>query len=601
VEADTAQRVKVWRVGAALAGSWLLMLVMGVSAAAGAAPQASAPYGLLALTANGLPGATVAQRTANYRRLYDAGVRAVRLDFLWTTIQPAGTPANRFDFSQTDREVQAIRQAGLKFIGILDYGNPDYSSRGKYVSLTPLDGGLPPFGTGSASSYPPDNPADFARYARATAQHYAGDAVAWEVWNEENEGWRFWPPREDPAAYARLLCSAYPQVKSADPQTPVLFGGVFFPGVANEPGTSGPDFVAQAYQADPQLGRCYDALAYHPYPYPFTAPELDVPVRGSVLSAADQMRAVLERYGDSAKSVWITEVGWPTSSDAYGVPEAKQAQYVARMALATFAQRVPALTYYTYGDYADPSGANQEAWFGFFHIDNSPKPSYTALGTFASVFAGTHFVADRSRELGLPAGQQNAGGRGFALQYGAAGELVTALWLASESASEGQGQGSGGGLVGPASLPVVLPVSAPTVTVVDYMGSRRTVTAQAGKVTLQAGPGPQYVIDTGSGPSGLVTLPASRSCASRRVFRVRVRVPPGSRLLGVAVYLNGRRTRQGAARVRRGHVSAVIDLRGLPRGRVAVRVVARVREGKRVRTLTSRHRYHPCTRRRRRR
>ena len=24
------------------------------------------------------------------------------------------------------------------------------------------------------------------------------------------------------------------------------------------------------------LGRCFDVMAYHPYPYPFTAPELDV-------------------------------------------------------------------------------------------------------------------------------------------------------------------------------------------------------------------------------------------------------------------------------------------------------------------------------------
>jgi len=182
-----------------------------------------------------------------------------------------------------------VKEFGLEVIGILDYSNPDYSSRGKFVSQTPVAGGIPPFYVASAQYFPPDNPADFARYARATVQHYARDAVAYEVWNEENEGWRFWPPREDPAAYARLLCATYPQVKAVDPQATVLFGGVFFPGVADQPGTSGPDFLQQAYQADPQLGRCYDAMAYHPYPYPFTAPELDVPVRGSVLSAADQM------------------------------------------------------------------------------------------------------------------------------------------------------------------------------------------------------------------------------------------------------------------------------------------------------------------------
>jgi hypothetical protein len=370
---------------------------------------------------------------------------------------------------------------------------------------------------------------------------------------------------------------------------------VFFPAVAGEPGTSGPDFVAQAYQSDPQLGRCYDALAYHPYPYPFTSPELDVPVRGSVLSAADQMRTVLSANRDAAKPVWITEVGWPTSDRAYGVPEDKQAQYVARMALASFSQAVPVLTYYTYGDYSDPSGANQEAWFGFFHIDNSPKPSYTALRVFASVFAGTRFVADRSRELGLPPGQQNSGGRGFALQFRGPSQLVTAVWLANESAAEGQGQGQAppGGSATPATMSVGVPVSTSPVTVVDYLGQRRSVAAPAGKVTLQAGPGPQYVIDSAPQAGG-VTLPRSRPCASRRALRVHVRVPRGSRLTGVAVYVNGRRSRPGAAPVRRGHLSVAVELYGLPRGRVRVRVVARLRRGRHVQTVTSRRVYHAC-------
>ena len=575
-----------------------------------ARPQGSAPYGLLAFDANFLPGTTIAEREANYRRLYDAGVRAIRLDLPWTTVQPPGSPPNHFDFSSLDREVQAIRQAGLKLIGILDYSNPDYSSRGRYVSMTPLAGGIPPFYVANAQYYPPDNPADFARYARATAQHFAGDAIAFEVWNEENEGWRFWPPREDPAAYARLLCATYPQVKEADPGAAVLFGGVFFPAVADQPGTSGPDFVAQSYQADPQLGRCYDAMAYHPYPYPFTAPELDVPVRGSVLSAADQMRAVLQQNGDGAKPLWITEIGWPTSTQAYGVSEEKQAQYSARMALATFAQSVPVLTFYTYGDYSDPTGANQEAAFGFFRTDNSPKPSYTALRTFASVFQGAHFVRDRSHELGLPPGMQNTGGRGFALEYARAGERMTALWLADQSAGEAQGHGAQGGTVTPATMTVSLPVSAPEVTVVDYLGQRRSVAAQGGTVKLEIGPGPLYVIEPAPGGSGgacgpgcaggTIRLPGSGACASRRAFRVHVRVLAGWRLRRLSVYINGRRvrTRRFAGRRR---LAAVIDLRGLPRTVAHVRVVVHLRRGGRTRTLTRRRVYHPCVPRRTRR
>lgn len=221
----------------------------------------------------------------------------------------------------------------------------------------------------------------------ATVRHFAGRVVGWEVWNEENEGYRFWEPREDPAAYGRLLCAAHAAVRAVDPRAPVVFGGVFFPAVAGAPGTSGPDFVRAAYDAVPGLGRCFDVLAYHPYAYPFTAPELDVPARGSVLSAADEMRAVLAHHRDAHKPLWITEVGWPTSA-GYGVSEVKQAQYAARMQAATFAQGIALLTWYTYGDDADPTGANQEAHFGFFRQDGSAKPAYRALVTFARVFRG---------------------------------------------------------------------------------------------------------------------------------------------------------------------------------------------------------------------
>lgn len=468
-------------------------------AATGLPSVTSGPYGLVASNVNFM-APTLAERAVQYRRLYDAGVRVVRVDLRWTDVQPPGSAPDHFDFSGRDAEVAAIRAAGLKIIGILCCGNPDYSRAGGVVNQTPASGGLPPFQEGAAFLFAPDDPAPFARYAQATASHFAADAVAFEVWNEENEGWRFWAPHEDPGAYARLLCASYPKIRGAAPQATVLFGGVFYPAVAGAPGTSGPDFVRQAYAADPHVAGCYDAMAYHPYPYPFTAPELDVPVRGSVLAAADGMRGALRDVGDASKPLWITEVGWPTNAATYGVPEAKQGQYTARMLAATFAQGVPVLTFYTYGDGADPTGgANQEAWFGFFRPDDSPKPSFQALRTFTSVFAGASFVADRSRALGLPPGRLNLGGRGFALVYRRAATRITALWLADESAAEGQGQLPPGGTVPPATVALRLRVQAPRVTVVDYLGATRTVTADARhRIALTLGPGPQYVVDPGA-------------------------------------------------------------------------------------------------------
>jgi hypothetical protein len=467
-----------------LVPAWAAVLADANNANVAQTPGVAAPPGLVALTANGVPGSTPAERTAAYRRAYDAGVRAIRMDIPWSEVQPVGGHG-AFDFSHLDAEVGAIHAAGLRIIGLLDYGNPDYSRLGHRAATK----GLP-----EANFFPPDDPADFARYAQVVAARYRGDAIAWEVWNQENDG--FWRPHEDPADYARLLCATDAAVKAVDPIDPVLFGGVFVASVGGQGHTGGADFVEQAYRAHPGLGACFDALAYHPYPVPFTPPELELSPRGSVIGAADAMRAVLQANGDEFKPLWITEVGWPTNDRAYGDPELKQAQYVARMQAVTASQGVPVLTWYTYGDLPDATGgANQEAWFGFFRLDGSAKPAYRALATFGSTFAGARFDADLSPALGLPAGQPLTGGRGFALRFKRPGADITALWFANESVAEGQGPLPPGATLPPASLHVRLPVSSPVVTVTDYLGASRSVTAPDGNVALALGPGPVYVTD----------------------------------------------------------------------------------------------------------
>ena len=69
--------------------------------------------------------------------------------------------------------------------------------------------------------------------------------------------------------------------------------------------------------------------------------------------------------------------------------------------------------------------------------------------------------------------------------------------------------------------------------------------------------------------------PTPRACASRRAFAVTLR---GA--VRATVFVNDRRR---AAKVRRGRVG--VDLRGLPPGRVTVRVVGRTRSGRRVTTV----------------
>jgi len=102
--------------------------------------------------------------------------------------------------------------------------------------------------------------------------------------------------------------------------------------------------------------------------------------------------------------------------------------------------------------------------------------------------------------------------------------------------------------------------------------------------TPGAAPAPDYTLPVAatqpasahSKPARL-GLPSARRCVSRRRFRVRVRAPRGQRLAGVTVYVNGKRAAVASSRRPR------VDLRGLPKGRVRVRLSAVTVSGRHLR------------------
>ena len=102
-------------------------------------------------------------------------------------------------------------------------------------------------------------------------------------------------------------------------------------------------------------------------------------------------------------------------------------------------------------------------------------------------------------------------------------------------------------------------------------------------------PGSAITPTMGSG-SSVARLPASRSCLSRRDFVIRLVRPQrrGERLTSAVVFVNGRQVA-----VRRGRrLRSTVNLRGLPRGRIVVRIVARTNLGHK---LVSRRAYLTCT------
>jgi len=92
---------------------------------------------------------------------------------------------------------------------------------------------------------------------------------------------------------------------------------------------------------------------------------------------------------------------------------------------------------------------------------------------------------------------------------------------------------------------------------------------------------------SGSGPVGEGRPAPVKGCASRRRLLIHVGRPGTGHVVTATVYVNGRRV--GMGRVRR--TSVLVDLGGLPAGRVTVKVVLRTRRG---RLSTLRRHYRTC-------
>jgi hypothetical protein len=118
-------------------------------------------------------------------------------------------------------------------------------------------------------------------------------------------------------------------------------------------------------------------------------------------------------------------------------------------------------------------------------------------------------------------------------------------------------------------------------------------------------------------PAGLTTMPdpcagvpanpwceqtvVVAKCISRRLVRVNLHPAPNQRIVRVKVLIGARQVHVFSGnRLRRRNPSITINLRGLPRGRLRLRLIERIKVRARVITRRSVHIYHPCTPRRRR-
>lgn len=285
-----------------------------------------------------------------------AGLSAVRLDINWASIEP--TRGNR-NWDNTDRVVEAIVSRGMCPLGLLSH-TPQWATN--------------PDDHAFDSHFRPADPAVFADFAGAAAEHYRASVTAWEIWNEPNT-YNFFKPAPSVHDYGQLLAAAYRAITAVDPHLIVISGGLA-PAVDSATNIAPPSFLAQLY--DGGYHRYFDGVGMHPYSYPALPTD---PGTGD-WNAAQQlplMHDIMVGHGDGAGRIWITECGAPTGTSTVAVSDAVQAQTL--QAILHMARQTPWLGpafVYSLRDAGTDLNAPEDN-FGIVGRDFTPKPAYAAV------------------------------------------------------------------------------------------------------------------------------------------------------------------------------------------------------------------------------
>ena len=119
-----------------------------------------------------------------------------------------------------------------------------------------------------------------------------------------------------------------------------------------------------------------DIISIHWY----TSPDRRIKDSGPFMALAS-IRSYIQEVKGLGKRVWITEMGYPTSTDKYGVSEDQQAEYSKNKLIGWEMGVEVCIIYDLIDDGPDPG--NYEDRLGLFREDGSPKPAASVVPSFA--------------------------------------------------------------------------------------------------------------------------------------------------------------------------------------------------------------------------
>jgi hypothetical protein len=314
-----------------------LTITLALAALSGAGPaRAAMAPSFVGMVADGPIFNPAVSLPQEFDLMVGAGVQSVRAQFSWQQAQPY--PG--WDFVPPGQASRFVDEGGIP----TDWSRPDSvvaAAAARHMSVLPVLTTSPAWAAKPPSTIasPPRSSAAFARFAATAARRYGPGGAFWtqhpdleaqpihdwQIWNEPSFR-AFWRPRKWVRPYIALMRAARASLRGVDPGARVVLGGL--------PGISWKD-IGRIYSAGG--GGLFDVVAIHPFTSRLTG----------VIQILSNVEAVMRKFHDGSKPVWVTEMTWPSSRGhttthfGYEVTPSGQAQKLAAAYRALAALRRP--------------------------------------------------------------------------------------------------------------------------------------------------------------------------------------------------------------------------------------------------------------------
>jgi hypothetical protein len=311
------------------------------------------------------------------RLVAEAGFGWIKQNVGWRDVEKyEGLAPDEWDWYLADRVVNYAGQYDLDVLFRLDHQ---------------------PLWAGAWNNGPPQDLGDFGRFCGVLADRYRGRVRAYQVWNEPNLAREWADRRPDPAEYVELLKTCYVAIKAADPAATVISAGLAPTGTDDERAMPDDKFLRGMYEAGALP--YFDMLGLHAPGYK-APPELSPDEvathpdyggqRAFAFRHVEDMRAIMEAYGDGDKQIAIVEFGWTSdprpASDYHwhAVSEAQKADYLVRALRYAREHWSPWVGLMVVVYLADPTWTpdHEQYWWAITEPhpwELRPRPAYEAL------------------------------------------------------------------------------------------------------------------------------------------------------------------------------------------------------------------------------